>query len=138
MVTFLSIDHGRWTIDDESHHPWSMFYRLLYELSTLDLLFDQLTRGCEFHFHFDLLETAVVPDQSLANQIESFIPFIFKAEVIIQVHAAFDDLATAITFDLEGVVSFFGFGGSAAEEVFEEAHKSPFMSLRVFEKQSPI
>jgi hypothetical protein len=69
-----------------------------------------------------LLETPVVPDQSLADQVKRALTFVFEAEVVVQVHAAFDDLATAITFHFECIVSFFGFGGRAPEEIFEEAH----------------
>src|SRR5918911_388627 len=92
---------------------------LLNELSTLYLLLDQCTFGREFHFHLDLLKTAVVPNQSFADQVKRVVTFIFEAEVVVQVHAAFDDLAAAITFHLERVVPFFRFGGSAAEEIFE-------------------
>jgi hypothetical protein len=103
---------------------------LLYKLSALGLLLDQFTCGCEFHLSLDLLETPVVPDQSFADQVKGTVAFIFKTEVVVQVHPALDDLAAAITFHFESVVSFFGFGGRTAEEIFKEAHKLPFMSLR--------
>ena len=102
---------------------------LIYEFATLGLLLDQLALGCEFHFHFDLLETSVISNESFPNQVKGAVTFIFKAEVVVQVHAALDDLATAITFHVECVISFFGFGGTTTEKIFEEAHKSPFMSL---------
>src|SRR5919197_2037265 len=96
---------------------------LFHEFSSLGLLFDQLTIGGEFHFHFDLLKTAVITYQSLADDVIAFVIFIFKAKVVAQVDATLDDLTTAIAFYVEGVVSFFRFGRTAtAKEVFEEAH----------------
>jgi hypothetical protein len=68
------------------------------------------------------LETPVVSNESFADQVKGTVAFIFKAEIVVQVHAALDDLAAAITFHFEGIVSFFRFGGSPAEEIFEEAH----------------
>ena len=116
-----------------------MTITLINKLSALCLSFDQLTCGREFHFHFDLLKASVGSNESFADKVDGAVTFIFKAEVVVQVHPAFDDLAAAITFHFERVVSFFWFGGRAAEEIFEEAHKSPFMSLRGRSpKQSPI
>jgi len=99
-----------------------MVHGLFNEFSALYLLFDQFTRGREFHFYFDLLETPVVPDQSFADQVNCGVPLIFKAEVIVQVHPAFNDLTAAIAFNFEHMVSLFRFGRTTAEEVFEEAH----------------
>ncbi len=82
---------------------------------------DQLFFGRELHFHFDLLETAIVSHQDFAAEIYIAAVNIFQAEVIIQVHAAFDDLAAALAFDLEYIITFFMLLGPA-EEVFEEAH----------------
>jgi hypothetical protein len=100
----------------------TIVYGLFNELSTLCLLLDQSTFGRELHFHFDLLETSIVPYQSFADQVEGSVTFIFKAEVIVQIHAAFDDLAAAIAFYFESIVSLFGFGRFAAEKFFEKAH----------------
>jgi hypothetical protein len=51
------------------------------------------------------------------------IPFVLNAEIVVQIHAPFDDLATAIAFYAEDIISFFRFCGCAAEETFEETHK---------------
>ena len=48
--------------------------------------------------------------QSFADNISGAgVAVEFGAEVIIQIHAPLDDLATAIAFDIEGVIMFFGF-----------------------------
>ena len=57
------------------------------------LLLDQLTVWCEFHFYFNLLKTAIVSYQSFADKIDGTVTFIVKTEVVVQVHAAFDDFA---------------------------------------------
>ena len=41
----------------------------------------------------------------------------------------FDDLATALAFDVEGVIVFFRLSRRTAEEVFEEGHRKPFLSF---------
>src|SRR5689334_8035669 len=105
--------------------------RLLHKFPALCLLLDQGAVGVEFHFHFDLLETPVISDQSLADDIEGAITFILQAEIIFQIYAAFDDLTTAIAFELESVVSFFASGSCAAKEIFEEAHMIPFKKVSV-------
>src|SRR6185503_1697358 len=98
------------------------------ELAAGGLLLDQFPVGCEFHFYFDLLEAAVIPDQAFAHKIDGAIAFIVQAEVVVQVHAPFDDLAAAIAFDMEGVIAFLWPGPTPAEEFFEEAH-SRLLSL---------
>ena len=124
MVAFLIMDSRRWTIDNKNHGLRSIDHTLFYKCSTLCLLLDQFTRGREFQFHFNLLKASVASHQSLASKVHIAIVFIFKAEVVVQVHAAFDDLAAAIAFYLKDVISFFGFGGCAAKEIFEEAHNN--------------
>src|SRR5688572_5698029 len=96
--------------------------QLFYERSTLCLLLDQLTRGSELHLHFDLLKAATIAYQSLADEVDRAIIFVFKAEVVIHIHPAFDDLTTAIAFYVEGVIIFISFGGCATEKFFKEAH----------------
>jgi hypothetical protein len=71
-----------------------------------------------------LLKAAIVTDQSFADEIDRAITFILQAEVVVQVHAAFDHLAAAITFYMETVISFFRFGSYPPEEFFEKAHRS--------------
>jgi hypothetical protein len=72
---------------------------------------------------------AAVTDQDFAAEI-GVITFIAEAEIVIEIHAAFDDLAAAIAFDLEDVISFFGFGGRPAEEILEKAHNDPSFGVR--------
>src|SRR5688500_3180217 len=100
----------------------AMPYQLFYERSTLCLLLDQLTRGSELHLHFDLLKAASIAYQSFADEVDRAIIFVFKAEVVVHIHTAFDDLTTAIAFYVEGVIIFISFGGCAAEKFFKEAH----------------
>ena len=96
------------------------------KLAAGGLLLDELTVGSEAHFHFDLLETAVVADQSLADEIDRFVTFVVKAEVIVQVDAAFDDLTAAVALHVEDVIALIRLGIQAAKEIFEEAHVLPF------------
>jgi hypothetical protein len=111
--------------------PLAMTITLFRECSALSLLLDQCTLGVELHLHFDALETAIftVSDQSFADKI--VIAFIAETEIVVQVHAAFDDLTAAIAFYVEDVVSFCGFGEpAAAEDVFEETHSNlPVIAL---------
>ena len=100
----------------------SMVCCLLHKLSTLCLLLDQRAFGREFQFHFDLLETTVIADQSFTDDVESAVVFIFQAEVVVQVDAALDNLATAIAFYIKGIVTFLGFGRGSAKKILEEAH----------------
>src|SRR5215216_962340 len=95
-------------------------FNLLHKRPAVDIFLDQFPCGSELHFHFDLLETAVCSYQTLADEIR--VSFIGKAEIVIQVHTAFDDLATALAFDLEDIKPFFRFGRCSTKEVFEEAH----------------
>jgi hypothetical protein len=104
--------------------------RLFHQNPAPDLLLDQFPVRAELHFDFDLLETAILSDQPLADEIDCVIAFIVQAEVVVKVHAPFDDLAAAIAFDVEGVIPFFRPGGFAAEKFFEKAHDLPFMSLQ--------
>jgi len=84
--------------------------------------------GGELYFHFDALEAAIVTYQSFTDKIA--VPSSLRPEIVVQVHAPCDDLTAAIAFYVEYIVSFFRFGGPTAEEIFEEAHGMPFMSLR--------
>ena len=62
--------------------------------------------------------------QSFADNISGAgVAFEFGAEVIIQIHAPFDDLPAAIAFDVECVIVLLRFGRIAAEKIFEKAHK---------------
>ena len=99
---------------------------LFHKRSALDGLLDQRPSGCELHFHFDPLEAFVISHDDFAAEVDVLIAFEVQAEVVIQVDAAFDDLAAATALDLEDVISFFRFGGITAEEFFEEAHCLPF------------
>ena len=58
------------------HRPWSIVHGLFHKCSALCLLLDQFTVGREFHFHFDLLETAIVAHQSFADEVDSAVAFI--------------------------------------------------------------
>jgi hypothetical protein len=113
------------------HGLSSIVHSLFYKRSAVRFLLDQRALGRELHLYFYLLETAVVPtaDQSFASEIHAAIAFVFDAQIVIKVHAALDDLAAAIAFDFEDIVSFVRFGGPAAEEVLEEAHVTPFHLL---------
>src|SRR5690348_10754825 len=95
------------------------------ELTAGDLLLDQCPGRGKLHCHFDLLEAAIVSDQSFADEIDRAVPFIIQAEIVVQVHAPFDDLAAAITFHMEGVVALFRFGSPTTEDFFEKTHSVP-------------
>ena len=85
------------------------------ELAPGDLLLDQFTVGREFHFHFDLLETAIVADQSFVDEVDCVVAVIVQAEIVIEVDAAFDDLSAAVAFYVEDVIAFLGLGGTPLE-----------------------
>src|SRR5258706_203235 len=102
------------------HCDEAMTIILFHKRSTLYLLIDQFTGGREIHFHFDLLKATIAPDQSLADNVA--VPCIVETQVVIQIHAPFDDLTAAPAFDFEGVIMLFRLGACAAEEIFEEAH----------------
>ena len=101
---------------------WSIVYSLFDECSTVNRFFKQLALCIKRQLHFDLLEAAVCSaDQAFAD--DEAIAVIIQAEIVIQVHATFDDLTAAIAFHEEDVEAFIRFGGcSSAEEIFEEAH----------------
>ena len=105
-------DLGRYIVLGIPDFPYKVWI-LFHKYSTLNLLFDQCTRGGELHLHFDALETsAAIAHQHLATEVDSAgIAFEFGAEIVIQVKTSFNDLATAIAFDLECMVSFFRHGG---------------------------
>jgi hypothetical protein len=105
------------------------FYRLFHDLPTLHIFFKHRARGRELDLHFDLLEATPAAQQSLADVIDFAVIFVFDAEVVVQIHAAFDDLAAAIAFDMECVIALLRFGGCTAEKVFEEGHNVSLLFL---------
>jgi hypothetical protein len=118
-------------------HVSPIVYGLFNERSALYLLLNQGAFGCEFHFHFDLLEAPVGSNESFADKVDGTVTFIVKAKIIVQVHAAFDDLTAAITFHFECVESLFRFGGTTTEEIFKEAHSyHPVIARSKTTKQS--
>jgi hypothetical protein len=94
-------------------------------LSACGVLFEQLTGGVEFQLDFDALEAAVFTNENLAGMENVAAFFILDAEVVVQVHATFDDFSAAVAFDGEGVIALLWFGRSA-EEFFEEVHGKSF------------
>jgi hypothetical protein len=88
---------------------------LFHKRSALSLLPDQRSSGSELHFDFDLLEAKTAAHQHLAAEVDILVIFEVQAELVVQVDAAFDNLAAAVAFYLEDVISLFRLGGFAAE-----------------------
>jgi len=103
---------------DHKGRPYVSFH----DLSALHIFLEHRACGRELDLHFDLLEATPAAKQALADVIDFAVVFVFDAEIVVQIHAALDDLAAAIAFHLKRVITFFRFGGCAAEKVFEEAH----------------
>ena len=93
-----------------------------HERSALRMFLDHPPRGRELERHLDLLKATPAAHDPLADVIDFAIVFVFNAQVVIQIHATFDDLTAAITFDVECVISILWFGGWTAEEFFKEVH----------------
>ena len=60
----------------------------------------------EFQFDLDLLEAFPVAHHHFADKIYIVVIFIFHAEVVIQIQAAFDDLSAAVAFHFKNIISF--------------------------------
>jgi hypothetical protein len=65
------------------------------------MFFQQPARSVEFHFDLDLLEAQTVAHQYFSHEINVPSPFIFHAQVIIQIDLACDHFTAAIAPDGE-------------------------------------
>ena len=83
---------------------------LFHELPAGCMFFQQFARLVEFQLDLDLLEAHTVAHQHLADEIIRFVTFVFHAQVVVQIDAAFDHLTAAIALYRERI-KFRGWSG---------------------------